>query len=138
MSNHTACVCWLRISYGIWPSSPNSKTTKVLQLTLFPVSVHLINGILFSEWIYIYIDLETITRDQKSGKRSRHSHSYRKKRKEKKTPQFFLFYFFNETSSTKNIIIIFHRYDMCRRRKGGRCTKGTAGNLLNFLAKNKI
>lgn len=21
-----------------------------------------------------------------------------------------------------------YRYDMCRRRKGGRCTKGTAGN----------
>lgn len=25
------------------------------------------------------------------------------------------------------------RYDMCRRRKGGRCTKGTAGNSGNFL-----
>lgn len=26
------------------------------------------------------------------------------------------------------------RYDMCRRRKGGRCTKGTAGKNNNFLA----
>lgn len=23
-----------------------------------------------------------------------------------------------------------NRYDMCRRRKGGRCTKGTAGKLI--------
>lgn len=27
-----------------------------------------------------------------------------------------------------------NRYDMCRRRKGGRCTKGTAGN--SILNKN--
>lgn len=25
------------------------------------------------------------------------------------------------------------RYDMCRRRKGGRCTKGTAGNFANIF-----
>lgn len=36
----------------------------------------------------------------------------------------FIFLFCFDTFSIK---IIFRRYDMCRRRKGGRCTKGTAG-----------
>ena len=34
----------------------------------------------------------------------------------------------------ESIITIFvFRYDMCRRRKGGRCTKGTAGTFARFL-----
>lgn len=30
------------------------------------------------------------------------------------------------------------RYDMCRRRKGGRCTKGTAGNVTVYFADGKL
>lgn len=42
-----------------------------------------------------------------------------------------------EKSKIQNFIIFLpsFRYDMCRRRKGGRCTKGTAGmfEIFEFL-----
>lgn len=45
--------------------------------------------------------------------------------------QFFDFYFNLRVILNNGSILC--RYDMCRRRKGGRCTKGTAGKWLKII-----